>query len=453
MPIARHKINSTPKTKPNVPKVEPKEYKSIIHDDRVTPINSLVAYIEGASWTVDYYSQVVSEHNDLREIDPGQSGVFQQYQKILGYELRVSTALTSNYDAETGISTVSGNANIYPGLIPNISDYFVTDTNYNKKAIFRLTNVERKTFNFESTYYIEYELVGYIDTLQTLYSDLEEKSIRTYHFSKERLIDGFQPLVKEEEYQEIQNLAKAYYSLLRYYFNTFYNPRYNTIVLPGQESVIYDSMLVSYLSSIITTEDDSHMLNMRVLPTNNEPYLNQPNIWSAFRNRDYSEISYVNKEMGLVNKKVFDKNTFIKSIAFYNIDYLIYPKVTDNTALTLKDKEPHLLLDDDIIQTVSYDKKLLNLISNTYIHDTVSYNIIKDVSITPYVLSLDFYNNTENKSLFEICVKDYLERKTVNLKQLSVLIHNFKKWPRLEQFYYGPMLLSIIKSTNRELYT
>lgn len=454
MGIASYKPDVQLPVKPNLPKIEPQEYKSIVQDDQVVPLNSLIAYIEGAPWTVEYYSQVVSKHNDIREVDPGQPNVYQQYQKISKLEIRVSSSLVSNYDTENAVTTVSGNGLLYPSVIPNVSDYFVTDAGDHKTGIFRVTNVERKTFNKDSAFYIEYDLVGYTDTAVEIFNDLNSKVIRTYFFSKDRLIDGLQPMVKAEDHQQIINLKNIYKDIVLYYFKTFFNRKFMTLVLPGQDNGVYDSFLVNYLLKIVDNFDAPEIINIKQLPTDHELYLNQPQFWQAMLERDYSLLTMCNKEMGLVSKRLFNADTFIRGLALTNIEYIVYPNNPDTSILVKSNPLAKLLNISEIIETKSVNGTLASFINDQYVEDTRTYQVINPVLQDKfYVLSQNFYEGLINQSLLEILVKDYLKNQALNLNKLILVCSKFKTWGRLEQFYYGPILLTLIKEADRATYT
>jgi len=70
-----------------------------------------------------------------------------------------------------------------------------------------------------------------------------------------------------------------------------------------------------------------------------------------------------------------------------------------------------------------------------------------------YVLSRAFYEDTADKSVLEILVKDYLKMQTLDLDKLYRLTETFKKLGRLEQFYYGPILMVLIKEADRASYS
>lgn len=456
MPIASYKPDvSDPSTTPNLPTTEPENYKSIIYDDKNQPLHSLISYISGNKWTVDFYSQVVSKDNDLRDIDPGQPDVLQQYQEIKQLELRVSSSLSSNYDSESGITTVSGTSSIYPFLQPNISDYFITETNDNRKALFKITNVERLTFNRDSVYSVDYDLVGYIDDVEALYDELISKVIRTYYFSKDRLVEGLSPILKTEDYQHLTSLRDEYVKLVRKYMDAFYQTRYSTLVLPGQTQVIYDSFIVNYLLKIVNSTDHLDIPNIKKINTDQEAYLKQPQFWELMLHRDEYLFTEVNKQMGLVSKHVFNNNSYLHEFRYTNLDSIVYPVIIDSSSAIDGDAEPKSTSTiEDIIEADSRTDTIGNLISGTYVTDTATYQDIHLVTIDDhYVLSQHFYDGDLNMSLLEILTKDYIDKASINLDMLSHLVSKYSTWGRLEQFYYGPILLTLILEADRSTYS
>lgn len=453
MPIASYKPTIQPEVIPNLPEVEPTHYQSSINDDKFLPLRSLLAYVEGAPWYVDYYSQVVSAHNDLREIDPGQNAVYQQYRKIIGMELRVSSALDTSYDSETGITSSRGNGLVYTGMTPNIFDYFITDAGDDRKAIFKITNVERKTFNRDSAFAVDYILVGYVKDLTEIFTSLETKTIRTYHFDKGRLVDGLQPLVTESVYNQLTSLRDWYIDIVNYYFKNFFHRSYMTLVLPGQTYAVYDSMLVDYLLKIVDTFDAPEIRQVRQLTTDRDIYLKQPQFWSIMLEKSYSDLQYCNQTMGIVHKKTFNSSPFIHGAAFGNIDYLIYPDTPEITALVESGPDARPLSFIDVDEVANAKGTLVDLLGEQYVVANTTYSHIHTVNFDNYyVLSKNFYDNTVGQSLLEILTKDYLKLQTLNLDMLLTLCGRYKNWGRLEQFYYGPILLTLIKEADRAIY-
>ncbi len=456
MPIAGYKPTVDPiAIEPNLPKTEPTNYRSIIYDDKNQPLQNLIAFVEGSPWSVDYYSQVVSKNNDLREIDPGQPNVLQQYQEIKELEIRVGSPLSTNYDNDTGITTVTGDALIYPFLTPNVLDYFVSDAGDNRRGIFRVTSVERKTLKRDSVYLISYDMVGYVETDPLIYDDLISKTIANYHFSKDRLIEGLSPTLKTADYNKITSLQSTYKQIVKRYFRTFFNREFFTLVLPGQSYAIYDSYLLDFILKIVDQTDADEIRHIKQLPTDQDLYLNQPQFWELLLDRDVSMIDEVNRRMAIANKSMFNANSYMHELRFTNIQYVIYPLDTDDSILIDGHAvKKSTLTTPDIIEVVGHSGSIADVLTGSYNDGITTIPTIKLVTIDDnYVLSSDFYNGGTNLSLLEQLTKTYIQGLTLDLDKVYELANNYENWGRLEQFYYGPILMTLIKQTERDTYT
>lgn len=453
MPIANYKPNTTPVIPVKLPTTEPANVKSIVYSDNNVPLSSLIAYIEGAPYYCDYFKQVVAEHNDLREIDPGQPNVYQQYEKINGLEIRVATPLTSSYDADTAITTVTGGGIIYPFMIPNVSDYFVSDADDHRKGLFRITNVERRTFNRDSAFYVDYEMVGYTDAAGPLYDDLVSKVIREYHFSKERLLEGLQPVLRTTQYHQLNTLRQRFEDISRYYLRTFFNRQYTTLVIPGQTAAIYDSFLVDFLFKILDSFLYEEMRHMRQFCVDKDPFMQQPQFWDLLLRRDFNGLASCNQKMSQVSKYTFGSSGFIHGIFFSTIDYLVYPVSPDLTALLENNPEAKTVDLEVLEEPTNVFGTLAELILHQYVSGTNTYPYVKLVTIDDfYVLSQAFYSQSGSMSLLEILVKDYLKMQPINLDMLLALCDAYTSLGRLEQYYYGPILLVLLKEADRSNY-
>jgi hypothetical protein len=457
MGIAKHNPASAPSVKVNIPKIEPTSYQGLVTDDKVTAVKSLIAYVEGAPWTVDYFSQVVAEHNDLREVDAAEPDIYQQYTKIHNFEIRVTTPLTESNDTTTGFMSVTGSGNVYGSVLPNVNDYFTSDAGDKKMGLFRVTNTERKSFNRDSVFYMDYVMVGYTDStaIADLVASLGNKVTREFFFRKDRLIDGLQPLLKAEENQKLLNVSDAYVTIVRDYFKQFFSIKHGTLVLPGQEVSIYDTFIVGYLTQIVDSQDAPELKELRELPNEREYYMSQNQFWKAMVERDFDLLSYGNTRMGLISKKILTRNSYLHGFALSSIQQLVYPVQPDETTFGTYDVLPKTVDATLLIkETKSRQGSLASLITDSYVTATASIPVIHPVLIDDYyVLSAAFYNNTASKSVLEILTKDYLQGNALDMDMLQKLIDKYRSWSRLEQFYYGPILLTLLKETSISLYS
>ena len=437
-------------------KIEPSSYRGIVINSQDTPLTSIISYTEGSPWVVTYYSQVLGAHNDIREVDVSQPNVYQQYTKIIDFELRLTSELNTSYDENSGITTVVGSAVVYAGVIPNKADYITAIGADNRLMIFRVTQVERLSYRRQSVFNINFSLVGYADIETDIITKLDERSAYIYYFNKDRIGEGISPLVREEDNQVLMQLPAVLSDLVEYYYQTFYSRETNTMLLPGQEVRIYDHGLISYVNKILPTKDHPFICKIRVLPNDCDLAIEQPSIWNMLLKRDISHMSVIHKEMTLVNKNQFIKRSFGKGASFFNMDYFVYPHTPDLSMVTknaYRPKEGMLEL-EVMIPTFNRHGSLSTILNDVYTESTASmpaiYPILED---SYYVFSTHFYNNLPSCSLLESLTLDYLNRRPISLNRLKYLYTRYKNWARLEQFYYGPILFTLIKQALLEVHS
>ena len=94
------------------------------------------------------------------------------------------------------------------------------------------------------------------------------------------------------------------------------------------------------------------------------------------------------------------------------------------------------------------------VLQNYYEVAGASHQITKSVLVDDfYVLSEAFYkNNGQALSVLEILIKDYLKSHTLNFNMLGALVARYHSWPALERFYYGPMVMLLLKTAVEGLY-
>lgn len=452
MGIAKLKPEADPKLNLHNVDVPKENYKGILADNSNTPVVSLQAYIDGMPWVVSYFKQLLGEHNDLRPLDVGSHDASQQYEKYGELELKVATALTPSYDSETAKSSVTGSA-VIPVITPNIHDYFISDAGSRQYGIYRVTNVERRTFNRDSVYLIDYQLVGYASSESEAYQALESRTIRRFRFSKKRLVEGLSPILRMEEYELLSDFHRYYSEMVSDYMRDFFNRSYMTIVVPGQSTPVYDVWLADFLYTLVDPGDHSDIRNMRVLSLEHDRYLKQGSLWKAMGERRWDMVARVNHFAQLVPREAFHTSTFIKGPVYWAVRLYVYPKTPDTT----NQINGYPLPKDggfSEIRNASGDGSLdITEEGNYFTHSGKSIPIIKAVlSDEYYVFSEAFYEGKGEMSVLEILIKDYLKCQTLDFTMLSALVANYHRWPALERFYYGPMILLLLKTAVEGLY-
>jgi hypothetical protein len=475
MPIAQLKPTAQPPVILNEPKIESKDYCSTTIDNQINPLASLLSYVSGMPWTVNYYRQVITTQSDLKEQDIGQANIYQQYEKIEKMEIRVTESITGAQNTQFAQMRVSGSALVYPFMVPNVGDTFLSDAGYGQPGIYTIDTVERKSFNKESVYQIQYHLLDFLTGNEARFADLESKVIRTYVFDKSRLTQGLSPTLSTQDYANVQSLAQLYKIIVQYYFKTFYNKNYDTLVIPGQGTGAYDPYLVDYLLRIVDTFDAQEIRFVRNYAVDGDPFSAQDQFWKVLLNRDPNMLPYVNWYMGLVMTKFFNYNSMFKGIRYSRLSYVLYPVNPDFSLINPNAVEnigDPLLMDYGVFQdgvftdspifkpqalqqieeAKTQGASLADLIKNQYVAQSQSPALIPSVinKTNTYVLTEAFYRNTPGQTLLESLVQNYIASNALNLSDLLKCAQPFRQWGRLEQFYYLPILLTLIKAAQQE---
>ena len=161
MPI----VNDKPKyptipDQPIITTTEVKEYIDVSNDNKIIDAANLLTHVEGSSYTVDYYSQVLTKDSPLAGPMMNRNAIYQQYTRINNLELKVNNPLTYTQDEVTKSIKGVGSATIYAmTVIPNIGDIFIANIANGNIGIFRITTSERKSIFKNTVYTIDYYLL------------------------------------------------------------------------------------------------------------------------------------------------------------------------------------------------------------------------------------------------------------------------------------------------------
>lgn len=455
MSIVKYKPDSVIPIHSPLDSINPSNYLTTVEDDSHVPINSLLGYIQGASWTIDYYSQVLGRDSDLKDLDTQQLSVYQPYKKIVGLELRVETPINQGQqEEESAVMSVTGTALVYPVVIPNVGDLFVGAAGNLHKAIYRISSVERKSFNRSAVYYISFDLQVFINNdPENRYTDLESKVLRTYYFYKDRMVAGLNPLIMEHEDAAYRDFKGLYSDIVRYYFSHFLSREHMTLVIPGQIQTLYDPYVVNYISKITEIMDAPEIADMRNLGTELDDYMKQPNIWTALSERQVRVLDYCHLKMGAVSVTSFSIQSMLKGLRFTNVDFVLYPILPDTSMNSPSHTAPKLPMPLNLEPADPYRITDGSLLKDQYVdvEETIPY-IHPVITDDYYVLRESFYKQTNTVSLLESLTLNYLKKEAIDVNRLHALAMRCKGWGRLEQFYYIPIILTLLKAAIYETY-
>lgn len=450
------------KPRPNVPQGPPKpsltiakhDQKHIAVDLEYNPKETLLAHVEGSSWTVDYYHQVLGRDTGLAGQGMGTAPQYQQYKLINGMEVKVTNALSSpTQDNETKEMGSQGSATVYPPLIPNKGDMFVADLMDGRRGIFQVTNSTRLSLFRETLHSIDYELVDFGTVVRL--EDLKRKVVQEAWFEKDFIYHGQNPILVGDDYENLQFLRRNYGTLITQYFKRFYSKEYATVIMPDQMDIVYDAFLVKALFQHLSTWDARELTHLRQFNCDDDQVMAADSIWTVLITRNRALLPDSFWRVGYVSARNFTRDPVFEGIRYSGVERVIYPN------------DPMVRVDNQHTQnvqpagefipqrkSVENRKSLASLINATQ-EDASLVGIKNTFEDGYYVFSKAFYENdrsTENsQSKLELCVQDYLDGKEISYDRIRTLVEASARWDSVNSFYYVPILVILIKAVIRAI--
>lgn len=303
----------------------------------------------------------------------------------------------------------------------------------------------------DSVFEIEYTLLGPANDLSERYEDLKKKVVTTTYYAKIIENNNRPSLIASQDYENVLNYQTELRKLVHSYFTNFFNISFNTLLIPGQEpATILDIFLVRMILKIVDTDMSLNIQRINKPNLTGEPYLSQPTFWDAMLEQDYGILAVANQQMAVADIYQFNGNPYLESAKFSFIDYVVYPIRPDESLFIENSEYPKGLSPLELKNSqVVLNGAQINTVTGVYALNNATIPLINTTIIDQYyVLSEAFYNPSSGlqMSVIEILVTDYLNRRSLNSNMLNALLSNYRGWTRLDQFYYIPILIFLLKN-------
>lgn len=461
MPI----IGDTPKTppvhKPVPVKIASDEFRGVTVDTRYEPAHTLLTHIEGASWIVNYYSQVLDVDNALSGQDLNRPATHQQYKLIQKMELKVTTPLQYSQDNTSKQQHITGQAQVYPGtVIPNEGDHFLGDIGDGREGLFIITQSEKRSVYKDAAFLIDYEVVDYAEKDNRL-ADLNSKVVEDTIFVLDFLQNGQNPLIHSADKIHLDQLTRFNEEIRDYYFGKFFSREYSTLLLPNQDFPVYDPWLTHAVLAICRDEQHPNIKRIRELNVGEDDNYDQPNLWTAMLYKRRRDLVNCMKRIGTVTARAFSRDPMQDSLRYSGVSYAVYP-ADSNLSTDYRRHDLSKPLSDfklryattpknDLGELLSVDT-LLGLVRSDLSTPVKKVPAVNPMSEESYIFSKAFYLNAQDgQSAIELMFQHYLDDKELPMAGLTKLASTYQNWGWLEQFYMLPFLMVMIRAAIRRM--
>lgn len=303
-----------PSTEQHV-QVREKDYRHNIIKSEDISHAAVLSHIEGSAWYVDYYSQHLAHGMEPMSYDINQTIVNQQYHLIKGLELKLQ-----NQDMDTDDKTnrigVSGTAVIYAAIIPNIGDILISDIGSSIAGRMTVTSVSKKSYFKDTVYEIQFELIEYLNT-KAKEEHLNSFVIKTSVFNKNLITFGANPVLVEEEYNNLMIAEDVASELIDDFLKEFFSNELSTLEVPGHGSnKTYDPYVVEAFRTVVSTSDHPMMYRLKALNVNEIKEAYSFSIWPVLIEPDINKIKNIWKKAGPVSFSEFHLNPVLNSFRY-----------------------------------------------------------------------------------------------------------------------------------------
>lgn len=404
----------------------------------------LLTYVAGSIWVVDYYSQVLNTDSQLSGNQLSVDSPYQQYKLIKGLQLRVTNPLQTAQTDESKGMELTGVSILPPLLIPNEGDMFTADLGEGVTGLFRVNLTTKKSIYKEACYEIEYA----IDTdAEDKRANLDAKTIQTVYYHKDFLTIGRDPLIVPERHDALLRLSEVYETLTDQYFTRFFSREFATLLVPDQAATTYDPYLVDYLLQQFDTGDSDKIRHIRQLAMGSDKTRDAYSLWDAISLRDPSYLINAFKQVGTVSTGIFYSFPLVNTIRYSGIARSVYPQEArfqptryepDSTPITVPLDTASVVAtypmaeDENIAEATPGGGSFQSAMVGGY-----------------YVLSQKFYDKAVGMNTLEGVLWNYLDRKPMDAVSLLATVRNWQSWAPLDQFYYVPIFMALIRSVLR----
>lgn len=368
-----------------------------------------IPHIEGNTWTVEYYGRVIGNMDPATLDTDIDEQTLIQFQLVKNMEIRVTQELQQYTDPQTQLSTLQGQANMYPIVIPIIGDVFLAQLGDGTWGKFAITSTERQSMFKESVWAITYTLAAYVD--QDVLDDVNGKTVQTLVFDLKGINEAGGALATLSEYE--RNVLRVRYiqDLIDQMYEEYYKPMLRSFVYnDNAKGYIYDPYLVEFWNYILGQDNNGghptpHQYDIRSSIFKNE-YIT---IWDVMQKQRREMMNRVVYGMRELTTTVFQLPYIYMTMYSAGINTIIHPYEVNGLAITSQEDE-----------------------------DNVPYS--------PYIFSDEFYDNSNTgQTVLELQVQKLIDQIIPAFNDVKPYYDNIRNLSHKERFYQIPILIALFK--------
>lgn len=447
------------KRQDNIPVVQEFETARVNTEDQ--PVGTLLTHIGGMRWVPKYVlTKVMGGDEEVGSYQGKLRPINRQYRKINDMEIKVQTPAPNNpqVDNQNQEITVRGTARVYPNsFIPNPGDMIVGETADGRMAVYQICDTVTPLSMFKRTAY-EFDYVMYAWWSQHLENEMLKGVVAEYYFIRDNIDSGINPLIAKQDYGIWQELNRIEQHFPQAFVNRYLSREYNTFLIPGQQTTIYDPFHSSFCNMLFRP-NAGIFGGANLIPVEDASNATRVTVHSALLQLNPFIMQDVMPIIPIISAKEFLAEPYTGGIRFAGTNFVVYPP--EDNALLFSTRAPvsygGLTLTKGIHAPVKARVRLADAFPDEFLGDALNpepkfsdntHHSVADDDF--YIFSEAFYGRDEtDMSLIEAMMWKTLEQNMVDPKDLIMLFKASQQWSVLDQFYLQPFLYAMIPAAYR----
>lgn len=453
-------------------------YKHSIVESAKRPLETIISFIGGSNWYVDYYSQVLRSGEELKPFDRSSLTVYQTYRCIHNFQLKLQGGLTSTDQQSSGRIEQTGTMIIppYVSLSPNIYDMFIADIGEGVAGLFTITGVNKLSLNAQAAFECNFELVtAMTDGLE---KQLNHKTVEDLYFKKDLLMLGENPIIQREEYHGVNRLEELEKEIAQLWLSGNFSYEASTIAVPHQPEPTYDPYVARAMTNLIDYRTHPNYGQVKLYNCDDHRMAKYMDIFTVLAENKKHYLARCFTKAIAVDTRQLKVMALQNTIRFSHMNRVVVPTQSnldpDNYgwlwSIPQQSKHNLILTPSSVTpppttsccpadpmepcgpSTLGTSGGTIG--SGDIKDNVVDYNQPTDVGMAipkitneSYVLSMAFYQgDLPNCTLFERKLHQILNGEHLDWQTVSKFCEAYPRWGRLEQYYLTPLLICMIRS-------
>lgn len=413
------------------PKARDELMRSAVVDEQYGSQIGLENYAAGFSVEVEYYEQILDEHDEQASLQLARDEAGQQYRHIERFPIKLQSGMQPIYDGQTRRFSAQGSFVMPALVVPKIGDMILLSGLDHRVAVYSITQIIPKNISLAPAYECEVSFQGLLN--EERLANLKLKTIDEAVYDADQLKHGKHPVLATVAYNRKYEYLRMALEVTQIYYHEFYNRDINTLLIPGQVVAMYDPWCVRAFNRLWGALEGKTTRRFQMLNCDDGPHADAKSVFELVLDKNEMMESQLTVEFSLVHYKEFFPYPQTGGVRFSGVRGVMWPVYGFQSYYDLKptpaDEPKNPFMTEAPVEEEGQQRLYPLVTEDKY-----------------YVFTEAFYRKSENMTVLEGMVRNLIEDKLVNHPELVRLVNAIPFMPPLERYYFTPFILMLLRA-------